>query len=217
MSSPPEPPVFESGPAPDPAPSSDERRRLLRGGLAAGPVLMTVMSRPVLGQTNCGNPSVAQSLSTGTSLHPGCVGTNISTGYSPTRWISRSTSWPSPYSATSPQGQSSAWGQTTYSSTNSQTATLFHSPTTGFQGTVFGNGTMLDVLKQQAGGAGYAMLGMYVTAALLNAAAGRTPFLSEATVRAMWNDLLIQGYYEPTAGIRWGATQVITYLQSTMH
>lgn len=213
----PEPPASESGPAPECAPSSDERRRLLRGGLAAGPVLMTVLSRPVLGQTNCGNVSVSASLAAGTSLHPGCVGTNTSTGYSPTRWISQSSNWPSPYTATSSQGQGSPWGQTGYSSTNTQTATLFHSSTTGFQGTVFGSHTMLDVLKQRAGGAGYATLGMYVAAALLNAAAGRTPFLGEATVRAMWNDVLIKGYFEPTAGIRWGATQVITYLQSTMY
>ena len=95
--------------------------------------------------------------------------------------------------------------------------TLFHSPTTGFQGTVFGNYTMLDVLKQRAGGAGYSTLGMYCAAALLNAASGRTPFLSEATVRQMWNDNLAFGYYEPTPGIRWGATQIVAYLQSTMH
>ncbi len=95
--------------------------------------------------------------------------------------------------------------------------TLFHSPTTGFQGTVFGSHTMLDVLKQRAGGAGYGTLGMYCAAALLNAASGRTPFLSEAAVRQMWNDNLSLGYYEPTPGIRWDATQIIAYLRSTMH
>jgi len=38
-------------PAPGVAPDTDaHRRRLLQGGLAAAPVLMTLFSRPVLGQ-----------------------------------------------------------------------------------------------------------------------------------------------------------------------
>jgi len=41
-------------PAPGVAPDTDaSRRRLLQGGLAAAPVLMTLFSRPVLGQTLC--------------------------------------------------------------------------------------------------------------------------------------------------------------------
>lgn len=221
MSTLPEPPSSSDGPRPGPALPSGERRRLLRGSLAAGPVLMTVMSRPVLGQVQCGNQSVQASLAAGTSLHPGCASATISTGYAPNYWSSRTSSWPSPYCATTipghGPGNASTWSQTQFSSTNTQTATPFHSPTTGFQGTVFGTHTMLDVLKQNAGGAGYGTLGMYCAAALLNAASGRTPFLSEASVQRMWNDNLLQGYYEPTPGIRWGATQIIAYLQSTMH
>ena len=96
-------------------------------------------------------------------------------------------------------------------------ATLFHSATTGLEGTVFGKHTMLEVLGQNAGGGEYRSLGMYVAGALLNAASGRTPFLSEATVRQMWNDLVSKGWFEPTAGIKWGAAEVTAYLQSTMH
>jgi hypothetical protein len=32
----------------------------------------------------------------------------------------------------------------------------------------------------------------------------------------MWNDLMKQGYFEPTAGVRWGPLEVTTYLRSTM-
>jgi hypothetical protein len=75
---------------------------------------------------------------------------------------------------------------------------------------------MLDVLQQNGGGGGYASVGSYIVAALLNAAAGRTPYLSAATIRKMWNDLISFGYFEPTAGVRWNADQIETYLRSTM-
>ena len=56
----------------------------------------------------------------------------------------------------------------------------------------------------------------YIVAALLNARAGRTPMLNETYVRAMWNDLINRGYYEPTAGIRWGATEIVAYIKTTI-
>lgn len=59
-------------------------------------------------------------------------------------------------------------------------------------------------------------LGRYIVAALLNARAGRTPVLGETGVRNMWNDLVNRGYYEPTAGVRWTAGEIVAYLQTTM-
>jgi hypothetical protein len=32
----------------------------------------------------------------------------------------------------------------------------------------------------------------------------------------MWNDLISLGYFEPTAGVRWNADQIVTYLRSTV-
>lgn len=75
---------------------------------------------------------------------------------------------------------------------------------------------MLDVLRQNAGGGPYQTLGRYVAAAMLNAAAGRTPYLSEGTIRQIWNDLMARGYFEPTAGVRWGPLEIVVYLRSTM-
>jgi hypothetical protein len=95
-------------------------------------------------------------------------------------------------------------------------STRFHSSTTGLGGKVFGNHTMVDVLRQSAGGGSYAGLGSCLVAALLNAAAGKTPYLTSGTIRKMWNDLLSFGYYEPTAGVRWNADQIESYLRSTM-
>ena len=106
------------------------------------------------------------------------------------------------YAATSPY----------YAATN--TATMYHCPTTGLGGHVFSQKTMLEVIDVTTGGLG--SLGRYTVAALLNARSGRTPMLSETTVRAMWNDLLNRGYYEPTAGIRWGAAEIVAYIKTTI-
>jgi hypothetical protein len=94
--------------------------------------------------------------------------------------------------------------------------THFHSRTTGLQGSVFANHTMLEVLQQTAGGGGYSTLGRLVVAALLNSASGRTSYLGQATIRQMWNDLLDKGYFAPTAGVRWGAPEITAYLRATM-
>jgi hypothetical protein len=74
---------------------------------------------------------------------------------------------------------------------------------------------MIEVIDLMQSG-GLNSLGRYVVAALLNARSGRTPMLSETNVRAMWNDLINRGYYEPTAGIRWGATEIVAYIQTTI-
>jgi hypothetical protein len=79
---------------------------------------------------------------------------------------------------------------------------------------VFGRRSMLDVIDLTD--VGIYSLGRYVVAALLNARAGRTPVLSETGVRNMWNDLVNRGYYEPTAGAKWTANEIVTYLQTTM-
>lgn len=94
--------------------------------------------------------------------------------------------------------------------------TRFHSKTTGLTGAVFDKASMLDVLQQNAGGGTFKTLGGCVVAAMLNVAAGRTPYLTEGRIREMWNDLMKQGYFEPTAGVRWGPLEVTTYLRSTM-
>jgi hypothetical protein len=92
--------------------------------------------------------------------------------------------------------------------------TAFHCPTTGLNGQTFGSLTMLDVLG--ASGGAYDALGRYTVAALLNAKAGRVHVLPESTVRNMWNDCVTRGYYEPAAGVRWGAAEIVAYMQKTI-
>lgn len=176
---------------------SGERRRLLRGGLAAGPVIMTIASRPVLGQTlNCGSAQVQASLTAGTSLHAGCAIDPYNTGFSPRTWFSTAT-WPYPYR-------------------NVQPKTAFIGTATGLGGPQTPSpNTMYAVLKGNATGLADLTLAQDIVAALLNAAAGKTPFLSTATVQQMWNSYANQTYYQVSPGIRWYAADLKKYLQST--
>jgi hypothetical protein len=180
-------------------PISDERRKLLRATLAASPVLLSVASRPVLGQITCAAASAMGSM----SPSGGARTAQICSGLTPSQWKSHASSWPSPYCATTMKATGHA-------------ATLFHCPTTGLAGRTYGDRTMLEVIDVNESGQGNTSLGRYIVAALLNARAARTPVLSETGVREMWNEVITRGYYEPTAGIRWTANEIVTYLKTTM-
>ena len=177
---------------------TNSRRRLLRVGAGSAPILLTLLSRPVLG-VECGTASAV-----GSSLHSShspqissCSGLSVSS------WTSAST-WPDPYKKTTKNG-AHGWD-----------ATPFHCTTTGLTGTIFSGEVMLDVMKLAEDGAAKSV-GRYCAAALLNARSNRTPVLTEATVRNIWNSYVsAKGYYEPTAGVHWGATQIIAYIKSTM-
>lgn len=177
-----------------PAAQTASRRRLLK---AAAPVLMTLVSRPVLGG-QCVSPSGFLS---NTLSHTGKTPTSCS-GLSPSAWASNN-NWPTPYHATTKTGL------------NGYDATLYHCVVTGLNGYTFGSDTMHGVLQLSNVG-GTQSLGRYTAAALLNARKGLTPVLTETTVRQMWNDCISKGYYEPTAGVHWGPAQIITYIKSTL-
>jgi hypothetical protein len=193
------------------------RRRLLRGGLAAAPVLMTLASRPALGgQWNvvgtggnwgggggkCVAPSGFVSMPTS---HPGKKYT--CSGYTPDYWKNCAMykqPWPSPYCYTS--GWNS-WGQP-------QQPTKFKecfSPCTCYSDST----TLLDVLKM--GDVSPNDVARYCTAALLNCAANLTPVLSKSDVEGIWSEFASKGYFEPTAGVKWYHDDIVTYLQSTMY
>jgi hypothetical protein len=166
---------------------------------------MSVFSRPVLGQTSCVAAYVATSVTANTSQATRTA--SLCSGLTPVQWKGHASQWPSPYCGTDLYG---ALG------TQQSTSTLFHCPTTGLNGRIFGDRTMLEVIDMSEGGAGVASLGRYIVAALLNACSGRTPVLTESQVRAMWNSVIATGYYEAAPGVRWSPLQLITYLQTTM-
>lgn len=201
----------ESGAA-APAPDSTSatkiatRRRLLKGGLAATPVLMTIAHRPAVAG---GLPGVCKTPSAFGSINASRHGEQdvICSGRTPGYWKQEQwlDQWPAPYYPVDvlpiPPGHK---------------ATRFHSASTGFGGSVFGTKTLLEVLR--SGGGDTVAVGRHVAAALLNAAAGLTPVLSPATVSEIWNAYVSSGYYMPissTPNIKWYAEDIVTYLKST--
>jgi hypothetical protein len=176
------------------------RRRLLQGGAAAGPTLYAIATRPARA-TNFG---LCQSPSAFGSLHASGRGeeTPTCTGRTPGYWKQRQHfgAWPSPYYPTTVPDEHLATG--------------FHA--VGFAGGMFGDDTLLDVLQTGGNEGGYVALARHIAAALLNAASGKTPVLSVADVLNIWNEYVAHGCYEPTAGVRWEAEEIVVYLKTTM-
>ncbi len=160
------------------------RRRLLRGGLATAPVLLSLTSRPVTATTTC-TPASSHA-----SINLSRPDTMYSCGGKKPTWWKDQTSWPSGYRRTT----SGAGAATTFNN-------VFGS--SGYSSST----TLLQVL-QSSSTAARDRLARSCVAAVLNAAAGHTngTVLSVATVKTMWSSVVSRGYYEPTAGIKWYET-----------
>jgi len=183
------------------------RRRFVKSGLAATPVLMTLVSRPVLGQ-QCLSPSAFCS----GNLSAPNAGAEPCNGVTPGYWKQEQhfDDWPSGFQ---PTGSTSTSGNFRRRTGTTTAATMFHSIETGFKGAQFEGKTLLDVLKTQGGAP--ADVGRHVGAALLNALTGRNAMPGATVVRAIWNEYATKGYYEPTAGVQWDHNQICDYLKTT--
>lgn len=182
------------------------RRRLLRGGLAAAPVLMSVASRPVMAGGQAGRCTPASSFASINASRPDEL--YHCSGRTPGYWKQSQFFhlWPSPYK---PQGNNATQFDDVFGAAG------------GYPGK-----TLLDVLSLEGNAGGRDALARHIVAALLNAASGKTPadVLSVSTVKAIWRDFVSQGYYVPTAGIQWyadhsvpaGTGGIIGWLQVTM-
>lgn len=103
------------------------------------------------------------------------------------------------------------WSQSDWAQlgiTTSRT-TLFDGLNGEFKGARYTGMTLFGVVSSSP-----PTLGSYMVAALLNARSGRTPFLTEGTIKNMYAELLT-GPFHPTAGVSWNEGQVIIYLKST--
>jgi hypothetical protein len=205
------------------ASATDSRRRLLRGGLASAPVLLTFVNRPVMAAT-CQTASVFGSASLSRpdlKLLPPCEGVG------PQRWSAdgAATDWPAPMAipdtvktiempvAAGAQGSTAdriaapstlndgAPGKPT-TKTVKVSGTTFNS-VFGNQGG-YGSKTLSEVLQMNTN-SGRDGLARHLVAAYLNALKGLTPreVLDVPTIKSIWTSFIARGYYEPTAGIRW--------------
>lgn len=166
-------------------PKNASRRRFGKSGLAASGVLITLASRPVLGTEVCKSPSGF--LSGNLSTHGPAP---ICKGRSPGYWKNH-TKWPIP----------------------NRTTCKFSSVFTCPRGSPYAKVTMLELLSHQSFDS--QNLGMHLVASYLNAVAGWTSFLTVQRIQSMFSEWSSRGYFEPTAGVRWDAAQIVDYLQLT--
>jgi hypothetical protein len=175
------------------------RRRILRGGLSAAPVLMAAAPRSVMagGPMNCVPASSFASINASRPDLQFTCG-----GRTPGYWKQPQffSEWPAPYTPT-----------TSFDSVFGSTG--------GYAGK-----SLLAVLELMGGGRD--AVARHIVAAVLNAAKGLTPanVLSVAIAKTVWTSFVTKGYYEPTAGIKWyadtsvpaGSGGIIQWLTSTM-
>jgi hypothetical protein len=168
---------------------SASRRRLLQGALATAPVLMTLVSRPVLAK-QCQTPSGYVSANASNASAVSCI------GVSPDGWKNATTrDFPPGFPRDRPFND------------------FFNSPPYPD----FASLSLLDVLNLPATPNIYDVARLIV-AALLNVAAGYTPVLTTQVVKHMWEEYYTTGfgYFSPSSGARWNHDELVDYLLTTM-
>ena len=166
------------------------RRRLLQAGVSAAPVVMTVVSRPVLASTgNCQAPSGFVSGNASNANLAFCQ------GLPPDQWVQPQNTWPSLYN---------------------RTTTLFKDV---FAPDLIGSPTFLAVLQSGAtsGQAGIASL---CVAAALNVAtplAIPSTIYTLATIQHLWHEYATGDHvFHPTPAAVWNEAEIIDWLRTTM-
>jgi len=179
--------VPDSGQPPQGAPLSTARRRLLRGGAAAAPVLASFVSQPVHAAYSC------KSASAFTSANASRPGATLCNGSGPAWW----------------RGNPGAWvGCSVVTSTF---ATYFSATAT------YPAGTLLIQVLLGTSTAYVDKMARNLVAALLNVKSGRigTGVFSEEQLRNIWLGATSAGGYVPVPGAQsWYAPQVNQWLVS---
>lgn len=196
----------------------DQSRRKLAGAAIGATAILTLASRPVLAGV-CESPSAA------TSGNLSQHGTPITcSGRSPGYWKEKPNKWPTNYDPGSCSNKCNK-------AKNWSAGTLFHPLFAGdnFFANVDGNPmtittslSMMQIMHLNDGNNPWNLtdpdnLGAHIVAALLNAAAGLTPVLSESDVINMWREWDSQTYFEPVAGVEWSSKDIVDYIKSTFH
>ena len=178
--------VPESGQPPQGAPLSQTRRRLLRGGAAAAPVLATFVSQPVHAAYSC------KSASAFTSANASRPGADICNGSSPAWWLANQGSWVGCSAATA-------------------TFATYFSVTSSYP-----SGTKLVQVLQGSSTTHVDKMARNLVAALLNIKSGRIGggVFNEEQLRSIWLGATGGGYVPMAGSQPWYAQQVNQWLVS---
>ena len=184
-----DPATTAASPPADPAGVALGRRRLLRGGLGATPVLMTLVSGPV-GAAACIQASAFASLHAS-----GKQPTIICSGRTPTQWF---------------EANNGQWPAQLRPSNTAKFSDQFSPALTD------ADATLRQVLDPSGS---FSPVARNLVAALLNTLTSPplTPatILTTAMVRSIWTSFATTGFYEPTAAIRWDGTKIVEWISKT--
>jgi hypothetical protein len=185
-----------AAPAPGLSSKGASRRRFAKVGAGATGVVLTLYSQPGMACTYCGiSPSAAMSAvgqhkAIGTLSHKGPAA--VCNGQPPSYWCGQYTNWPS--GCSKDDAFHRHFSCTSYSNWYSQTC---HGITTG---------ATCDTSR----------VAQYIMAAYLNVLSGKVNFISIEALKAAWTEWSTKGYYEPMAGQKWYASDIVGYLAGTM-
>lgn len=180
--------------------ASGSRRRFIKGGAAAAPVILTFTSRPVLGfEQACMTPSrMISGNHSGFNGPVSCLGTSLSTYQE----------------LAADQGKPPAWYGTKFT-TVFGTKNLYVSKVGNVQDKL---GDVLldsyngnDATPNTTGQFAAYLIAAYLNS--LNRVGDVDTVLTTAQVIHMWNDVIGTGSFCPQLTMCWNATQVIAYLQ----
>ena len=188
------------------------RRRFTKSGLAASGVILTLASRPVLANNLCKSPSGFLSGNVSSHIDQVCFG-NYPDYYA---------NYPDAWKGTQyiPGEYKNKETKSTDTGSTSSTANLNSSKeidkwvggtqySQAFPGSNrFSGRSMMQVLWMQD------PMGQQLVAALLNAALGLTPPLTETMVIDICVEYETRGFFEPTAGVHWYEQDILIYLNS---
>lgn len=187
------------------------RRRFTKSGLAASGVILTLTSRPVLADTVCKSPSGFLSGNVSSHIEQLCF------AHHPSYYANTPDAWRGTQYVPGElkKETQSANASSTSSTTNSNSSKDIDKWIGGTQysqafpgSSRFPGRSMMQVLWMQD------VMGQHFVAALLNAALGYTPPLTETKVVDMCVEFETRGFFEPTAGVHWYEQDILFYLNS---
>lgn len=170
------------------------RRRFTKAASVGGGVILTLASQPAMATAKtCTSPSGACSSNLSKHDHTvACVGCK------PDYWCGNHSAWNG--AGTNGDAKFKLTFPTTWRCRNLDTYTCFQ---------------IVDPTKISNGG-NAGDVATHIMATLLNVRSKRIGFLTESQVLGIWNSYAATGVYKPTSTVTWDASQIVTYLQSTM-
>ncbi len=193
------------------------RRTLLRGGLSAAPVLLTLPSGPAMATLGTGTGHTASahaSIKAGVLASANASGPSC-TGKGPYYWCSNTGTWPSACQPGNNHQQNTVSSNCYKRYSSTWCATKSHVKAQ------YGlcSPARLSTSEQTAAASqpNVTKLAAYLSASMLNFHSGRVPstVTNLTELQAIWDSFLTSGSWSPATGVVWGHADVFDWLEST--